>query len=208
MYSAARFARAFFRSQINYTPSGNIRRNRPFANSFRFRSYANRPILHYFGANKSFRIRSCRHPSRNSFIIRSYENPWGVEGSPLSTFSPVPSAPSAPSVNSSVGLSSARLSPSETNNLELRTANLHGSQVTRHSSRSCGKKPRDRPPDLHNFGAPITTFRINTCISVASKRLYLPLESTLMKKPGEGGAHPLTAPMVLTRPEAGEGGSG
>jgi hypothetical protein len=34
---------------------------------------------------------------------------------------------------------------------------------------------------------PLTTFRINTCISVASKRLYLPLESTLMKKQGEGG---------------------
>jgi hypothetical protein len=28
------------------------------------------------------------------------------------------------------------------------------------------------------------SFRINTCISVASKRLYLPLESTLMKKGG------------------------
>ena len=41
--------------------------------------------------------------------------------------------------------------------------------------------------DLHNFGAPITTFRINTCISVASKRLYLPLESALTKKGGEGG---------------------
>jgi hypothetical protein len=40
--------------------------------------------------------------------------------------------------------------------------------------------------DSHNFGAPITTFRINTCISVASKQLYLPLESTLTKKPGEG----------------------
>jgi len=33
----------------------------------------------------------------------------------------------------------------------------------------------------------LTTFRINTCVSVASKGLYLPLESTLMKKPGEGG---------------------
>ena len=41
--------------------------------------------------------------------------------------------------------------------------------------------------ELHNFGAPVNTFRINTCISVASKRLYLPLESTLMKKGGEGG---------------------
>ena len=41
--------------------------------------------------------------------------------------------------------------------------------------------------ELHNFGAPINTFRINTCISVASKRLHLPLESTLMKKGGGGG---------------------
>jgi hypothetical protein len=48
------------------------------------------------------------------------------------------------------------------------------------------RKPGNRPPDLHNFGAPITTFRINTCISVASKRLYPPLESTLTKKGGEG----------------------
>src|ERR1700720_3631256 len=37
------------------------------------------------------------------------------------------------------------------------------------------------------IGSSLTTFRINTYISVASKRLYLPLESTLMKKPGEGG---------------------
>jgi hypothetical protein len=36
--------------------------------------------------------------------------------------------------------------------------------------------------ELHNFGAPVNTFRINTCISVVSKRLHLPLESTLMKK--------------------------
>src|SRR6202140_4367418 len=40
--------------------------------------------------------------------------------------------------------------------------------------------------ELHNFAATATTFRINTYISVASKRLYLPLESTLMKKGGEG----------------------
>jgi hypothetical protein len=33
----------------------------------------------------------------------------------------------------------------------------------------------------------ISAFRINTCASVASKGLYLSLESTLMKKPGEGG---------------------
>jgi hypothetical protein len=42
---------------------------------------------------------------------------------------------------------------------------------------------------------PLTTFRINTYISVASKRLYLPLESTLMKKGGRGrGAYQRTAP--------------
>jgi hypothetical protein len=40
---------------------------------------------------------------------------------------------------------------------------------------------------LHNFSAPINTFRINTSISVASKQLDLPLESTLTKKRGEGG---------------------
>ena len=48
-------------------------------------------------------------------------------------------------------------------------SDLHGSQVTSHQSRRF-----------------VTTFRINTCISVASKRLYLPLESILMKKRGEG----------------------
>jgi len=36
--------------------------------------------------------------------------------------------------------------------------------------------------ELHNFGAPVNTFRINTCTNVASKRLHLPLESTLTKK--------------------------
>src|SRR4029077_16193991 len=43
------------------------------------------------------------------------------------------------------------------------------------------------PPEVSSASPALTTFRINTCISVASKRLYLPLESTLMKKPGEGG---------------------
>src|SRR5260370_20660567 len=47
------------------------------ANSFRFRSYVKRRILHYFGANKSFRIRSYRHPSSNPFRIRSYKNTGG-----------------------------------------------------------------------------------------------------------------------------------
>src|ERR1700730_12576249 len=36
----------------------------------------------------------------------------------------------------------------------------------------------------------VTTFRINTSISAASKRIYLSLESTLMKKGGEGGDTP------------------
>jgi hypothetical protein len=60
----------------------------------------------------------------------------------------------------------------------------------------------------------LTTFRINTCISVASKRLYLPLESILMKKPGEGEGHPsvtgsvsvrLSRPYLLTKHENCEG---
>jgi len=124
------------------------------ANSFRIRSYANRPILHYFGANKSFRIRSYRHPARNPFRIRSYEKPggWGC-----------------PPGNSADHLGSV-------------------SPCRRLPRRGRGGKGAS---DLHNFGAPITTFRINTCISVASKRLYLPLESTLMKKQGEGGGSPL-----------------
>jgi hypothetical protein len=117
--------------------------------SFRIRSYANRPILHYFGANKSSRIRSYRHPARNPFRIRSYKHPGGWH----------------PSLGNSV-------QPSGSVSL-------------------CFSPPRPRDgkntSDLHNFSAPITTFRINTCVSVASKRLYLPLESTLMKKGGEGG---------------------
>ncbi len=47
------------------------------ANSFRFRSYVERPILHYFGANKSFGIRSYREGSRKSFRMRSYKNTGG-----------------------------------------------------------------------------------------------------------------------------------
>ena len=39
----------------------------------------------------------------------------------------------------------------------------------------------------------LTMFRINTYISVASKRLHLPLESTLTKKQGEGGGVLLTS---------------
>ncbi len=47
------------------------------ANSFRFRSYVERPILHYFGANKSFGIRSYREGPRNPFRMRSYKNTGG-----------------------------------------------------------------------------------------------------------------------------------
>ena len=119
----------------------------------RVTSHESRPALHNFGANKSFRFRSYRHPARNPFRIRSYKNTRGV--------APLPSPDS------------------------------HESPVPSHR-RLCF----------------LTTFRINTCVSVASKRLYLPLESTLMKKPGEGGPHPFTAPTVLTRPEVSEGGSG
>ena len=69
---------------------------------------------------KSFRFRSYRNSARNPFRIRSYENPRGVEGSPLSILSPVPSAHS---VNSAVSRSSPRLFPSETNNLQPKTVN-------------------------------------------------------------------------------------
>jgi hypothetical protein len=131
-----------------------------FANSFRFRSYANRPILHYFGANKSFRFRSYRHPARNPFIIRSYENPGGWHSLPSTDLHEPQST-------------SNRSHPSRGPLPPIFTG--HEAQITGHAA-----------PDLHNFGAPITTFRINTYISVASKRLYLPLESTLMKKGGEG----------------------
>jgi hypothetical protein len=39
----------------------------------------------------------------------------------------------------------------------------------------------------------VKSFRINTCVSIASKQLHLPLESTLVKKPGEGGGGPKSA---------------
>jgi hypothetical protein len=47
-------------------------------NSFRFRTSAKPRILHYFRANKPFRIRTYRHPSCNSFRIRTYKNTGGV----------------------------------------------------------------------------------------------------------------------------------
>src|SRR5579864_1668847 len=62
-----------------------------------------------------------------------------------------------------------------------------GVGVSRRQSRCTWSRSQDWLAELHNFAAPITTFRINTYISVASKQLYLPLESTLVKKGGEGG---------------------
>ena len=43
------------------------------------------------------------------------------------------------------------------------------------------------PPKFFWNPRALSPFRINACISVASKGLYLPLESTLMKKGGRGG---------------------
>src|SRR4029077_12265642 len=113
------------------------------AKSFKIRSYANRPILHYFGANKSFRIRSYGHPARNPFRIRSYKNTggWGCLA-----FNPV-----------------CRKSLSPLVYPDLRGAARH-----------------PRPLSL-------TPFRMNTCRSVVSKRLYLSSESTLMENRGGGG---------------------
>jgi hypothetical protein len=54
-------------------------------------------------------------------------------------------------------------------------------------------------PELRIMDTRVTTFRINTCISVASKGLYLPLESTLMKKGGEGEGGLLTSRRSLFR---------
>ena len=56
------------------------------------------------------------------------------------------------------------------------------------SALSCSSIFSHRSPLATHHSRPLslTLFRINTCISVASKRLYLPLESTLTKKPGEG----------------------
>jgi len=77
------------------------------ANSFRFRSYGNSPILHYFGANKSFRIRSYREGSRKSFRIRSYKNTGGggtptlprIQPPASSIQPPKPSAPRGASIS-------------------------------------------------------------------------------------------------------------
>jgi hypothetical protein len=44
----------------------------------------------------------------------------------------------------------------------------------------------------------ITTFKINTCISVENKRLYPPLESTHTKKQGRGEGVPIPVPSFLS----------
>ena len=44
------------------------------AKSFRMRTSEKHRILHYFGANKSFRIHTYRLRSRKSFRIRTYKN--------------------------------------------------------------------------------------------------------------------------------------
>ncbi len=46
-------------------------------NSFRFRTSAKPRILHYFGANKSFRIRTYRHLTCNPFRMHTYKNTGG-----------------------------------------------------------------------------------------------------------------------------------
>ncbi len=46
-------------------------------NPFRFRTSVRPRILHHFGANKSFTICTCRHPSCNPFRMRTYKNIGG-----------------------------------------------------------------------------------------------------------------------------------
>jgi hypothetical protein len=46
-------------------------------NPFRFRTSAKPRILHYFGANKSFRISTYRHLSCNPFRMHTYKNTGG-----------------------------------------------------------------------------------------------------------------------------------
>jgi len=50
-------------------------RNAP--NPFRFRTSAKPRILHYFGASKSFRIRTYRHLACNPFRMHTYKNTGG-----------------------------------------------------------------------------------------------------------------------------------
>jgi hypothetical protein len=43
------------------------------------------------------------------------------------------------------------------------------------------------PPDLHNFSAPINTFRMNTCKSVSKQRTLSPFRMNTYAKTGGGG---------------------
>jgi hypothetical protein len=85
----------------------------------------------------------------------------------------------------SKGASSKKPTPSPSSKSTLFFQNTR-SGVSPSDVWTLGGSRRRPPPNLHNFSAPINTFRMNTSISVASKRLHPPLESTLMKKPGEG----------------------
>src|SRR4029077_1758625 len=71
------------------------------------------------------------------------------------------------------------------------TANRHASapRTSRFSPVTIHKPPfsHQSPVTSHESRRSLSPFRINTYTSVASKRLYPPLESTLMKKPGGGG---------------------
>ena len=53
-------------------------------NSFRFRTSGKPRILHYFGANKSFRIRTYGHLSCNPFRMHTYKNTGGGVSPPSS----------------------------------------------------------------------------------------------------------------------------
>ena len=153
VYSATRFPRAFSWLQINSTPSGDIPRNCPFANSFsplHLRAHLARRI-------RSYKITGRWHP----LSINPTLCPLCLSGKPA--------------------LSALCLhfpSPDLDRSFSVLSVPLWQIQSS---------IPSPGASDLHNFRAAVTSFRINTCISVASKRLYLSLESTLTKKPGEGG---------------------
>jgi hypothetical protein len=170
VYSAARFTRALCWPQTRFTPRGDVRRHCPFTKSFKFCSYANCPILHYFGANKSFRIRSYRHPVRNPFRFRSHKHPGG--------WHPLPSN----SVHRSGSVSLCLGGKSSPALFRLSTLDCRPA-----ASSLCLRAPVANRLLFLASGLFSISFRINTCISVASKQLYPPLESTLVKKPGEGG---------------------
>ena len=49
-----------------------------------------------------------------------------------------------------------------------------------------GGSRRRPPPDLHNFGAPINTFKMNTCKSVSKQRTLTSFRMNTYAKRGEG----------------------